>query len=81
SPLKPLAFYQEGTDVVLPVTFDYEGLNEPAQSYTFSISFEVAFFQSGGTETNYDFHVSLTYAERAAKTEFSITPIPSSRPI
>lgn len=25
--------------------------------------------------------MSLTYAERAANTEFSITPIPSSRPI
>ena len=81
SPLKPLAFYQEGTDVVFPFTFDYEGLNEAAQSYTFSITFEVAFFQSGGTEPNNDFQVSLTYAERAANTEFSITPIPSSRPI
>ncbi len=81
SPLKPLAFYQEGTDVVFPFTFDYEGLNEAAQSYTFSITFEVAFFQSGGTEPNNDFQVSLTYAERAANTECSITPIPSSRPI
>lgn len=43
-----------------PFTFDYEGLNEAAQSYTFSITFEVAFFQSGGTEPNNDFQVSLT---------------------
>ena len=83
SPLKPLAFYQEGTDVVFPFTFDYEGLNEAAQSYTFDITFEVASsLQSGGTEPNNDFQVKSQRCQPAATTmEFSITPIPSSRPI
>ncbi|MBO1146104.1 hypothetical protein FQS89_18345, partial [Enterococcus casseliflavus] len=81
SPLKPLAFYQEGSEVVFPFTFDYEGLSEAAQVYTFSISFEVATFQSGGTAPNNPYPVSITYAERATNTEFSITPIALSKPI
>ncbi|WP_430608502.1 SpaA isopeptide-forming pilin-related protein [Enterococcus sp. DIV2379] len=81
SPLKPLAFYQEGTDVVFPFTFDYEGLGEAAQLYTFSIMFEVATFQTGGTAPNNPYNVQISYAEQVVNTEFSITPAALSKPI
>ncbi|MDT2521724.1 MSCRAMM family protein [Enterococcus raffinosus] len=81
SPLMPLAFYQEGIDVVFPFTFDYEGLEEAAHFYTFSIMFEVATFHSHGVEPDNPYNVSLSYAGRTVDTEFSILPITLSKPI